>query len=146
MKRHAALAHLSDDHHRALRLARDLEEAGRDGESAARRAIAKLEEAWRIELRGHFAWEERWFERLLADTPELAQLLAEHWSLKQHVEPLVNGAAATELAPRVGHIGSLLRAHVRWEERVLLPLVERVADEADLSQMKESADHPPSGF
>lgn len=146
MKRHPALAHLSDDHHRALRLARSLEEASRDGESAALRAIERLREAWNSELLGHFAWEERWFERLLSGAPELAQLLAEHWTLRQHVEQLLQGPLTGRIGPRVGHVGALLRAHVRWEERVLLPTVEQVASAEDLAQLSASTEHPPSAY
>ncbi len=155
MKRHAALAHLSSDHHDALRLARALEDAGREGGAAVTRALGKLAVTWKGELQGHFAWEERWFGRVLADTPTLAQLLAEHWLLRQHIEPLISGALGDgtsgpapqrELAHRVGHLGTLLRAHVRWEERVLLPEVERSASAEDLAQMAASTQHPPSGF
>ena len=146
MKRHPALAHLSSDHHDALRLARSLQDASRDGESAAKRALQRLAEQWRGELLGHFAWEERWFGRLLGDAPEAAQLLAEHWALRQHIEALVDGKVDRHIGDRLGHVGALLQAHVRWEERVLMPVVERAASDTDLAQMQHSTKHPPSAY
>lgn len=145
MKRHPALANLSSDHHSALRLARELEEAGRGGGRDPKRAVERLRQGWQNELAGHFAWEERWFGRLIADTPALELLLAEHWNLRKHIE-IALLASDTAIAARLGHIGTLLRAHVRWEERVLFPFVERTASPADLEQMLAAADHPPSGF
>ena len=147
MKRHPALANLSRDHHTALRLARDLENAGRGGGRDPVRTVETLRKAWQTELAGHFAWEERWFGRILAETMELELLLAEHWNLRKHIDAvLAPTPAPADLNQRLGHIGALLRAHVRWEERVLFPAVERVASEDDLAQMLAAADQPASGF
>ncbi len=147
MKRHPALASLSRDHHSALRLARELEDVGRGGGRDPVRAIEALQRVWKTELAGHFAWEERWFGRILAETIELELLLAEHWNLRKHIEAaLALTAPSAQLNLRIGHIGVLLRAHVRWEERVLFPAVERVASEDDLAQMLAAADQPASGF
>jgi len=110
--------------------------------------LERLSKTWQTELAGHFAWEERWFGRLLADTPELELLLAEHWNLRKHIETLLasSGAPSPDTHLRLGHVGALLRAHVRWEERVLLPFVEQNASDSDLAQMLEAAAHPASGF
>ncbi|MCO4764211.1 MAG: hemerythrin domain-containing protein [Myxococcales bacterium] len=147
MKRHVALQNLSSDHHKALRLARDLEEAGRAGRREASRTLSQLQTTWNAEVIGHLAWEERWFGRIIAGTVEHEQLLSEHWNLRKHVDAVLQSPPTDgSLHYRLGHIGALLRAHIRWEERILMPLVERTASKEDLAQMLEAAQHPGSGF
>lgn len=123
MKRHPALQPLSDDHHGALVLARQVRRAGASGEPGA---LARVwEDAGRRfarELEPHFAVEE---ERLF---PQLeaagAGLLAER-ARSEHarLRALVRGEADPA---RAVAFGELLHAHVRFEERELFPRAERV--------------------
>ena len=124
MKRHPGLEPLSDDHHRALVLARS---ARRAGETARDRdALATLWEQVRqrfaLDLEPHFRAEETVLFPALAAAGERAlveRALEDHAELRR----LVRAAADAEGARAFGR---RLHDHVRFEERELFPHAERV--------------------
>lgn len=146
MKRHPSLRPLSDDHHRALVLARRLRRISSETDAAAVTVLAReVREAFEKDLEPHFRVEER--ELLPALEARGAALLAkqtanDHARLRQ----LVRGAWSGETA---GQLGTLLEKHVRFEERVVFPKAETCLSEAELACVHEAAlkregpDSPP---
>lgn len=139
MKRHPALQPLSDDHHGALVLARRLRRSGLeaartdvervDPDSLARETRLRFAE----ELEPHFRVEEAHLLPLLARRGEAdlaARADADHARLRE----LVAGPWTQDTAREVG---TLLEQHVRFEERVMFPALERMLDEAELARVRE---------
>jgi hypothetical protein len=112
VKRSDALRPLSDDHHRALVLAR-----------RAKRALAKtwpdVVAFFASDLEPHFQTEERWLFPLLDAAGELGlaeRARADHARLRA----LVRAAAPS------AEFATALEEHVRFEERELFPVAERL--------------------
>jgi hemerythrin-like domain-containing protein len=129
VKRHPALVTLSQDHHHGLVQAKRLRagaEAG-DARAAARNFLRFFEG----ETVRHFREEEEQLFPLLADLGEarepLVHVLLEHQRLHALAGRLAAqveaGAPAAELMVELGEV---LERHVRYEERQLFPLIERL--------------------
>ena len=123
MKRHPHLRLLSDDHHRALVLARGTRRAAEASGDASALAKTWQEVVRRFasELEPHFQVEERWLFPLLetAGDPLAERARADHSRLRELVR--AEPAQSTALAFAV-----LLERHVRFEERELFPRAERL--------------------
>ncbi|HRP94721.1 MAG TPA: hemerythrin domain-containing protein [Rhodocyclaceae bacterium] len=117
MRRDERLIELSREHHTALTLARRLRLA--HGSSEALAAAGASVRSLHAELEQHFDEEEvRLLPILRACAPELAsQLMHEHVALRALLERSDEAAALERL-------GTLLEAHVRFEERVMFPRLE----------------------
>lgn len=117
MRRDERLIELSREHHAALTLARRLRLA--HGSSEALAAAGESVRSLHAELEQHFDEEEvRLLPILRACAPELAsQLMHEHVELRALLERSDEAAALERL-------GTLLEAHVRFEERVMFPRLE----------------------
>lgn len=134
-KRHEGLIPLTHDHHHALAQARGLEESAEEGTAERTvQAIAFLA-FFENDTLAHFREEEELVFPLVIDVPDaqstLTRLLLEH----VHLHSLV-GRLRAELAvgepssERMKQIASLLKGHIRLEEKVLFPLVEQLAPAA----------------
>jgi hemerythrin-like domain-containing protein len=139
-ERHDSLIPLSHDHHHALAQARRLEVAASMTEvSERRRAADDFVNFYLGRLVRHFREEEELFFAPLVDNDEagdkVMQAVAEH--LRLHVlartlrRQLVDGEADPET---LSTLSTLLTNHVRWEERNLLPLVERLLSQEELNE------------
>ncbi len=132
LPRHPALQPFSREHFGGLVIARDLVKASHAGagERERRSALQRFAAAWADELKPHFDDEERLLGPLIADPRLHERLIGEH----REIERLAAAAAGQDpgdppdpdLCARAGR---LLHDHIRWEERVLFPMVE-----ADMSQ------------
>lgn len=122
MKRSPALIKLSREHHAALSLALRIE---RGGDAAALAALlTNVPTIFREEMEPHFQEEERSLlpQLLLAGEAALVnRTLAEHRQLRQLVGRIATGDLASLPA-----FAEQLRAHVRFEERELFMVAERV--------------------
>lgn len=116
MKRSQELSSLSREHHQAL-----------DDAEAALAAFASF---WREHGAGHFETEERVLLGFLT-AEEADRLLAEHDAIRTRVDELagLSGARRLETARELGEI---VHDHVRFEERVLFPALERRLTPAQL--------------
>ena len=135
MRRSAALAGLSRDHHHALVVARQLYRARpQDAETAAERFVTFLAGH---EL-AHFELEERVLLPALPDAPAAKELARttrdQHARLRAAARRLQDRRDPPELAV-LHEAGELLRDHVRMEEQELFPLVEESLDEAALEAL-----------
>jgi len=135
MKRSAALASLSRDHHTALVVARELSRAGPEhAEVAASRFVRFLA----VHELAHFALEESVLLPALPDEPQ-AQVFAarvheDHDYLRAALRRLQDSpqAASVEF---LHALGARLRTHVQMEERELFPYLEDSLDSATLEQI-----------
>jgi hemerythrin-like domain-containing protein len=124
VKRHPLLQPLSDDHHRALVLARRTRraaEASSDAKSLAKTWL-DVKERFASELEPHFRVEEAWLFPALEAAGALAlveRARADHALLRELVLREAAATTAVELA-------GLLETHIRFEERELFPLAERL--------------------
>ncbi len=131
IKRHPTLQPLSREHFNGLTLARRLREAAAGDEAARLATRDLLGEAWRTELSGHFADEERLLNPFLCDR-DRARLIEDHRSLQRRIEMASNAATAPARAWLL-ETAELLENHIRWEERELFPAAEKAgAAELDL--------------
>jgi quercetin dioxygenase-like cupin family protein len=138
MKRHRALIPLSHDHHHALVEARRVRRAADEADpSAAASAFLRFFSAETVH---HFREEEEVLFPLAIGFDEarepLVQTLLEHQRLHALVAELeARLADERELADVMRELGELLDAHVRHEERVLFPLIERLVADTALSAL-----------
>jgi hemerythrin-like domain-containing protein len=135
MKRSAALAPLSRDHHHALVVASALTRAG----AGTCRSSATLFADFIAEHEArHFAVEEALLFPVLppGDRAESlrARVRADHEYLREQADALRHG----RLEPTVElttSLGTRLRAHVQLEERELFPYIEQSLDAASLDRL-----------
>ena len=123
MKRDERLQPLSRDYHEALVLARALRWVVEDDPRAPRDPVALLRWAWTEVLDSHFREEEELLPPLM-ETGEAERLCREHAKLRGLCADLLDGMVDDE---RLGAFSTALHVHIRWEERVLFPRIERDA-------------------
>jgi hemerythrin-like domain-containing protein len=137
MKRDEALALLSRDHHQALYQALQLKRA--DGASAAR-ALGGMVEFFDSHGALHFRVEEElllpWFVRdgdADPQDPAITRVLTDHVWIRARIAALRESRAP---APEELHeLGERLDDHVRHEERVLFPAIERALSSEQLGRL-----------
>ena len=139
MKRHPSLVPLSHDHHHALAAAEQLRRVTSVAES--REDAAAFLDFFAAAQARHFREEEELLFPLVAELDEarepLLQALLEHQRVRALARRLEAGLAEGEPGADVmRELGDLLVAHVRHEERVLFPLIERLADESALASLE----------
>jgi hypothetical protein len=140
MKRSAALAALSRDHHHALEAARRLRRADAGDVDAA---LAHLQAFWEPRGRRHFEIEE---ELILPALPETDADWREATARVRDEHARVRAAVGAVLAPggegdgvEGAHaLGTLLHDHVRFEERRLFGLLEERLPERELARLGEA--------
>jgi len=125
MKRHAALQHLSREHHTALKLARQARfsyDAGFD--QAIVHAARSIREAFADELEPHLQDEEADLLPALAKAGAdtlVERTLAEHAELRE-----LNRRLAEPDIETMARFATLLSDHVRFEERELFETAQRL--------------------
>ena len=145
MKRHPALIPLSHDHHHALVQARRLHRGAARDERERREAAAAFLKFFARDTRAHFREEEEWFFPLLVDadapaTELLTRALLEHQHLHALVRTLDIEAAAEDVSvTTMRKLAETLEEHIRFEERVLFPLIESVTPDDVLHRLQEAA-------
>lgn len=146
MKRHAALVPLSEDHHHELVQARRLLAAAKSADAEGRLAAGKAyADAFFETTVAHFRREEEelfpLYARHAGSTPLLERILAEHMQLHGLARALRADVAAGDVAAeRLRELGTLLREHVRVEERELFEEIQRVVPAAELAPLDEHAE------
>jgi mannose-6-phosphate isomerase-like protein (cupin superfamily) len=123
MKRDPALIPLSHDHHHALAAARRLRVAA-DGVEAQVEAVTFLRFFAEESVR-HFREEEERLFPLVVDHEEAQPLVVKALLEHQQLHAMAARLASGEMAP-MGDLAGLLDGHVRFEERELFPLIERL--------------------
>ena len=139
--RHETLIPLTHDHHHALAQAKKLREVAGMMDDAERRNAANdfLNFYFGRAVR-HFHEEEELFFAPLIDAPEASGLVLRavsdhlriHALVRTVKRQLTSGAADEET---LGEISRILTEHVRFEEKELFPLVERLIPEEQLRDL-----------
>lgn len=148
MKRSAALAPLSREHHVALEVALRLRRVAGGEEAVTRAAFLEF---FSPEGEGHFRVEEEILLPAIADVlpgddADVARVRDEHGEIRRLAAGLARDAEASVAELRA--LGKLLDEHVRHEERVLFPRIEAALDDERLAQLgadlaAAGAEHQP---
>ena len=132
MKRSAALAGLSRDHHEALSVALRLRRAER---ATASEAITRFAEYFARRGSEHFDLEESILGPVILELDNgqaLYRRLADEHARLRDLGATVEDGATIEL---LHELGAELEAHVRFEERELFPLIEASLSEDELAAL-----------
>ncbi|MDE2696881.1 MAG: hemerythrin domain-containing protein [Chloroflexota bacterium] len=138
MKRDPRLVRLSEEHHHglvfALRLERELPDAG-DAELAA--LYGDLLRFWARGLLPHFHAEtECLIARLVRHVPDdddrVRRIQRDHLGMEALVAHMRDASGDEERRDALATFGETLRAHIRWEERVLFESLQTDLSEAEL--------------
>lgn len=137
LKRHKALQPLSREHHHGLLLSWKLR-TGFKKNIAIKRMKTYVDWFYEHHLTPHFEIEETHIFTILDEENELVKrALAEHRRLKR----LFNDD--TNITKALGLIEEELEKHIRFEERVLFPEIQKAATEKQLKHIEEI--HHPDG-
>lgn len=135
MKRAEALRPLSREHLKALLTAKRVREA--TGVDEATRVFLDF---WEEEGRRHFRVEEEvllpgWAVAAEVDQPKVDQLLREHLEIRRDALRAAAGELSLE---QLRALGERLHDHVRFEERVVFPMIEDALDDEYLARLAEA--------
>jgi hemerythrin-like domain-containing protein len=135
MKRSEALKPLSHQHHQGLFVALKLTRAERATADSARRTFLDF---FAREGARHFRLEEELllpaFARHAAvDDPAVVRVLTEHVELRRRSQDLE--ASADPEPADLHELGERLERHIRYEERVLFPMIEAVLPAEELERL-----------
>lgn len=133
LKRTRALMPLSHDHQHGLAVALQLRRS-RNPPADRERLLAFFDS----EGERHFRVEEQvvlgFVAEELPDTdPDVARVLRDHEELRRRVRALRRTPSPSAVDLR--ETGDLLNAHIRHEERVLFPRIERILDQTRLDEL-----------
>ncbi|RYY28121.1 MAG: hemerythrin domain-containing protein [Chitinophagaceae bacterium] len=140
MKRHPSLAHLSRDHHQALILAQLLKK----GSAAYKGLPTAVEEKgeyalklYQVDLKQHFGKEETIIRKINGITPDIDQLgdeiIKEHTELSLLFSEIKSSGDLVEHLDKIGH---KLEQHIRKEERIFFPMIEKHCGEKILDEIE----------
>lgn len=132
LKRHPALHHLSHDHHHGLLLCWKIRQGFKLGIEPNRIRVY-CEWFWENHLQAHFEEEEKIiFPILPEDDIMVKQALSEHKRLRKLFSTWEDSEKT------LGQIEEELEQHIRFEERVLFPVIQ---EKATPTQLEEIAAH-----
>ena len=141
MKRSQALIRLSREHHAALVLAHKAKRlAGGTNEITVQEFMRSLPQIFATELEPHFQIEERFLLPALRDAgadEAASRTMAEHEALRALLKQIQQGEVAS-----LAGFGTLLAAHVRFEERELFGLAEALLPATTLSSVMSDHQNP----
>lgn len=133
IKRSPALTPLSHDHHEGLLLAWKIKQ-GVKYEAEPERIARYCQWFWEHHLNTHFREEEQLLTLVLPRKhPLMAQMFAEHQTIKF----LLQQAGQDPTYLTLQQFGSALNDHIRFEERILFPEIEKTASPDQLQQIAQ---------
>lgn len=140
MRRHDSLMPLTHDHHHALVQVRRLRAAAEEDEKLRLNQAREFVEFFNRDTTPHFKEEEEVILPLLSELPEaetaVERVLKEHLHLHALLLRLVGEIEAGDVVPATMDIlAATLEAHIRFEEKVVFPLVQTLVSEADLDSI-----------
>jgi hypothetical protein len=145
MKRSEALRTLSHQHHQGLFAALQLKRARQETAAAARTAFLDFFER---EGARHFRIEEELVLPAYArhaefNEPPIVRVLTEHVDLRRRGQELEAGAGLDPAALR--ELGERLESHIRFEERVLFPMIEDALPADELERLAGAIERAETG-
>lgn len=143
MKRHKALIPLSHDHHHGLLLAQLIKKNAPDYKGLPKDLQGKINytlETYNSSLINHFDDEEKiLFPFVVGKDGKLDylidEIIGEHRLLENLITELPTSKNQTILLDEIGRI---LESHIRKEERVLFPKVQKILSEDELSVLEKN--------
>lgn len=135
MKRHEALHPLSHHHHHTLKLAQELKNA--DDNASIQQMTRDIIHFWESDGKDHFRDEEEVLLPLYGqyeslDQPDIKELLLQHVQVRSYIQRIRGSRRHDRQIFR--DLGELLQKHVRLEERVVFPMIEKAVPENYLFQ------------
>ncbi|SHN26659.1 hemerythrin domain-containing protein [Gracilibacillus kekensis] len=135
MKRHEALYPLSHHHHYTLAMAQELKKA--DDKSSIQKMTRDVIDFWEKDGEDHFRDEEEVLLPLYGqyesvEQPEIREMLIQHVQIRSYVYQIRGTKRPDRQLFR--ELGTLLQEHVRLEERVIFPMIEKAVPENYLFQ------------
>jgi hemerythrin-like domain-containing protein len=144
MKRHKSLFPLSHDHQHGLALALKLKYSKKPLSSSPEEEITvlknELADKYENVLRKHFKLEEKYLVPGFEENKLMKQMLEEHRKLEGLYNKIVNNTeklTLSQLREKLNLFGELLDLHIRFEERELFPLIEKLLSEEQLKELGE---------
>ncbi|MFZ4450916.1 hemerythrin domain-containing protein [Salibacterium aidingense] len=139
IKRHESLYSLSHHHHHGLFLALNLKRV--DTEKArytAEKVLENVRNFWDPGGVQHFREEEEillpaFAQYASVDIPEIKTMLTEHVRIRALMEKVTH--AEVPDIEEMRHLGAILESHIRTEERVIFPMIERTLPEEKLQEL-----------
>jgi hypothetical protein len=139
MKRHESLAPLSREHHNALILAQLLKRDAPAYKGLPATIIEKQAYAIKMfheTLKNHFRMEDMLLEKAQHCHEEIkkigGEIIAEHQNL---TESFLSLDKAANPADSMDHLGNALETHIRKEERILFPLLQKYCSDEILKDI-----------
>lgn len=139
IKRHESLQPLSRHHMVALHLALKLSRAGTDKSQLTNEELKQeVQTFWVPDGRDHFREEEEILLTAFAkyaaiDRKEVIDMLLEHVQIRALIDTILN---MEEIDTSVLHeLGEILEDHVRKEERIVFPMIEKALPEKVLVEL-----------
>ena len=137
LKRHKALQPLSREHHHGLLLSWKIR-SGFNKNIDSKRIKTYTDWFFETHLIPHFEMEEKHIFTILENDNELIKrALAEHRRLKR----LFN--ETSEITKSLGKIEEELEQHIRFEERVLFPEIQKTATEEQMQLIEKNHHQEP---
>lgn len=139
IKRHEALKPLSRHHMVGLHVALKLGRAGKKESKLTDEEIKKdVKEFWVPGGQQHFREEEEillptYAEHASVDRPEITEMLTEHVKIRSLINKVLNTDSID--IETMHELGTMLEAHIRKEERVIFPMIEKALPEDVLQAM-----------
>ncbi len=135
MKRAPELRSLSNDHHRALVIAKMAKKANSEGGETVADIWREMEKYFSTELENHFRIEETYIAshlEALGETELVEKLYNEHQEIRSHFE-----SGSTRTVTDLTDFGKLLEQHVRFEERELFGVAQELLSPDALASIEE---------
>lgn len=139
IKRHESLQPLSRHHMVALHLALKLSRAGTEKSKLTEKEIKnEVREFWESGGQEHFREEEEillptFAQHASIEQTEIVEMLLEHVKIRALIDKI---SSTTEIDLDTMHeLGSMLEAHVRKEERIIFPMIEKALPEEVLQKI-----------
>lgn len=139
LKRHESLKPLSRHHMIGLHLALKLKRAGTEESTLTMdELIQEVKAFWHPDGQEHFREEEEillpsYAEFADIDDPEIITMLIEHVQIRSGINKLLK-QTQQDLAG-INQLGMLLEKHIRREERVIFPMIEKKLPEDRLEEL-----------
>lgn len=140
IKRHESLYPLSHHHHHALFMALNLKQAGTDKSKQTLEELKmELAKFWKQGGQEHFREEEEILLPVYAQftdiekQPEVVKMLVEHVQIRARILQITSTESPE--AELFRDLGQLLDTHIRTEERVIFPMIEKAVPEEKLMDL-----------
>ncbi|HLR59242.1 MAG TPA: hemerythrin domain-containing protein [Pseudogracilibacillus sp.] len=138
IKRHDALKPLSRHHTLGLHIGLKLSRSGtEESKITLKEIIADTKKFWSPGGEEHFREEEEIVLPVYAkyadiNKPEIVDMLLEHVTIRSGMKQLLNDELTIE---EMRNLGKLLQDHIRKEEQIIFPMIEKALPEIELEKL-----------